>query len=128
MDLWLEIVVAIVLVVLAGCLVPLLLQLRRTAAAVQQLAEGAKADLHQVTTDMHHLRERADGLVDLAEEGLMVPVAIGRAVTRVTRTVEDFLGRSTLPWMSALMAGLKFVKAFVQRPQGGDAAKEAPHE
>lgn len=129
MAVWLQVILAIVLVALGACLVPLLLQLRRTAAAVQTLAESARADLRQVADDVHHLRERADGLADLASTSMQLPMGISRIVAGTAQSLEAFLGRGGVPWASALLTGLKFVISFMRRPRKASArSKEASHE
>jgi hypothetical protein len=125
---WLQVVLAIVLVVLCGVLVPLLLQLRRTAAAVQGLAESARADLGQITADVHHLRIRADDLVDMAAASLEGPVSLGRFTAGAVGAVEALLGKGGLGWLSPVLSGLKLVVNFLRRPKKGAASKEDTHE
>jgi uncharacterized membrane protein len=128
MALWLQVLLAIVLVALCACLVPLLLQLRRTAAAVQQLAESARTDLHQVAADVHHLRERADALAELAAVSMQLPLGLSRIVAGTAQAIETLLVKGGIPWISAVVAGLKFVINFFRRPAPAAETKEAPHE
>ena len=128
MALWLQIILAIVLALLCWFLVPLLLQLRRTAAAVERLAEGARQDLHQIAGDVHHLRNRADDLADMAAASLELPIGVSRIFSGVAKTVEAFLGRGELPWFSAVMAGMKFVMNLIRRPRSKAGTKEASDE
>lgn len=128
MALWLQVILAVVLVAVAGFLVPLLLQLRRTAAAVEQLAESARADLRQVAEDVHHLRNRADGLVDLAAASLELPMGITRLVSGTAQALETFLVKGGMPWMGALLTGVKFIVKFFRRSREGAGTKEASHE
>jgi len=128
MDLWLQIILAIVLVGVGACLVPLLLQARRTAESVQRLADSARTDLNQIAADVHHLRTRADALADLAEASLALPLGLGRIVAGAAQAVEAFLGRGGLPWMDVLLTGVKFVMNLFRRPQPAAEPKEAPHE
>jgi len=121
---WLQVIIAIVLVVLCGALVPLLLQLRRTAAAVEGLAQSARADLGQI----HHLRIRADGLVDLATSSLEGAVSLGRFTSGAVHAVEALLGKGGLGWLSPLLTGVKFVVNFLRRPKRRADSKEASHE
>ena len=125
---WLQVILAIVLVGVGVCLVPLLLQLRRTAAAVQQLAESARGDLRQVADDVHHLRSRADELADMAASSMELPLGLGRVLAGVGQGLEGFLARDTAPWLSALLTGLKFVISFIRRSHKADGPKEAFHE
>jgi hypothetical protein len=125
---WLQVILAIVLVGVGVCLVPLLLQLRRTAAAVQQLAESARGDLRQVADDVHHLRGRADELADMAASSMELPLGLGRILAGVGQGLEGFLARDGAPWLSALLTGLKFVISFIRRSRKADGPKEAFHE
>jgi|GEM_PF-1346649 hypothetical protein len=126
---WLQVILAIVLVGVGVCLVPLLLQLRRTAAAVQQLAESARGDLRQVADDVHHLRGRADELADMAASSMELPLGLGRILAGVGQGLEGFLARDGgAPWLSALLTGLKFVISFIRRPRKAGGPKEASHE
>lgn len=52
-----------VLLILTAAAVPLLIQLRRTAIAVERLAESAAQDLKQVAEDVHATRAQVEGLV-----------------------------------------------------------------
>lgn len=54
----------VVLLVLTGAVVPLLVQLRRTAVAVERLAQSAAVDLKQAAEDVHALRMQAELLTD----------------------------------------------------------------
>ena len=52
-----------VLVALTAVAIPLLIQLRRTALAVERMAESATLDLKQVAEDVHATRVQVEGLV-----------------------------------------------------------------
>jgi hypothetical protein len=73
METWLQIVVAVVVVAVGGCLVPLILQLRRTARSVEALAESARADLGRIAQDIHETRVGVDKVVGLVERSLEFP-------------------------------------------------------
>lgn len=124
---WLQIILAIAIVAVCACLVPLLLQLRRTAVSVQHLAESARADLRQITDDVHHVRQRADALADMALASMEWPMGLGRIVSGAVQTLETFLGQGG-PWMGALLTGLKFVLNLFRRPKKAAETKEAPSE
>jgi hypothetical protein len=125
---WLQIILAIVLLGLSAFLVPLLLQLRRTAAAVEQLAESAREDLKQVAGDVHHLSTRADALADLAVTSLQFPLGLSRIVAGTAQALETFLGKAEVPWMGALLAGVKIAMNFFRRPGKAAETKEETHE
>lgn len=69
MDNALVVTLIAVLVVLTATAVPLLIQLRRTAAAVERLAESATLDLKQVAEDVHATRGQVEGLVARFQPG-----------------------------------------------------------
>ena len=128
MAIWLQIILGIVLLAVCACLVPLLLQLRRTATSVQQLAESAREDLRQIAADVHHLRGRADELADMAAAGMGLPMSIGRIVTGAVQTMESLLTRVGPPWLEVMLTGLKFILNMVRRPKPADPTKGAFHE
>jgi hypothetical protein len=128
MAIWLQIILGIVLLAVCACLVPLLLQMRRTAASVQQLAESAREDLRQIAADVHHLRGRADVLADMAAAGMEMPMSIGRIVNSTVLTVESLLTKVGPPWLEVMLTGLKFVLNLVRRPKSAAPTKEASHE
>jgi len=115
----LEIVALVAIVVLVGALVPLLLQARRTAQALQHLAESAQADIRQVATDIHAVRERADAVADLAQRSLELPSALSQVAFGAVRALPSFFGRSSGGgWMEALMAGLNAALRLFERKGG----------
>jgi hypothetical protein len=128
MAIWLQIILGIVLLAVCACLVPLLLQLRRTATSVQQLAESAREDLRQIAADVHHLRGRADVLADMAAAGMEMPMSIGRIVNSTVLTVESLLTKVGPPWLEVMLTGLKFVLNLVRRPKPAEPTKAASHE
>lgn len=90
MSLVLETVLCSAVIVLTVFLVLLLAQARRTAKAVERLAESATQDLRQVSSDLHEIRTRVDGvagsIMDLAEP----PSVLSQVVTGVVRAVPAF--------------------------------------
>ena len=125
MSWWLQVILALVLLVVGGFLVQLLLQLRRTAAAVQALAESARKDLDLITADVHHLRARVDGLADLADRMPRIahqPRPHGRhrhpRLRNVPEPAHPGLG-------GALLTGFKIALKFLRRPKKGAASEEA---
>ena len=108
---------------------PLLLQLRRTAAAVQHLADSARQDLQQIAADVHHIRATGPtAWRTWPTASLELPL---RHRPDGFRTAQDrgasWAGRN-LPWMGALLTGLKFVLNLFRRPRNRAATKEASHE
>ena len=113
----LQIVIAVVLVALCAFLVPLLIQLRRTAAAVERLAESAREDLKGIAEDVHQVRQRVDGLADLAATSLSFPANLGELIASLVRAVPDLLARKSPGWVSLILKGLSYLGAFFLRPR-----------
>ena len=119
---WLQIIIAVVLVVLCAVLVPLLLQLQRTARSVQCLAESAQRDLNEIAGDLHQVRTRMDQLADLAASSMALPATLGELMVSLSRSLPDLLGRQTSGWIGIALAGLKFfmgsfMKAKAKEPE-----------
>ena len=122
----LQIVIAGVLVALCVCLVPLILQLRRTAAAVEKLAESARQDLNGIAGDVHQVRLRVDQVADLAAAGLSVPATLGEWLTRMLTNLPDLLDRKSSGWISLVMAGLKVALKLFLSPKPAPAPAPQP--
>ena len=107
MTMILQLTAAVVLVVLCAFLVALLIQLKRTATAVASLAESARADLHLIASDIHHLRARADELADLASQGLALPATVTGILDGFLHSLENVLGRGPSPLVELVMVGVR---------------------
>ncbi len=118
----LQVVLAVVLVVLCACLVPLLLQLRKTAAAIQGLAESARTDLSAIAADVHQVSVRVDELADLAATGLEGPAHLGAALSNLAQALPGVLLGATSRWMDVALAVAKVAMAAWTR------RKEKTHE
>lgn len=125
----LEVVIAVVLVALGAALIPLLLQLRRTAQAVEQFARSAEADLKQVAEDVHATRMRVEKLADLATQGLEHPGPLGQAIFGIVAAMPAFFqGRPKQNSLAEiLVTGLRTALSFL-RGLSRPAQQEAPHE
>jgi hypothetical protein len=120
----LEYVLVLVLVVLGAFLVPLLVQLYRTAKAVQALAESAKDDLRSISLEIHEARLQMDRVAGLAERSLEFPAAASALAATLTRSATSFLDEKAFPWVSLLVTALKFGLDFLRRPHEEAASKE----
>jgi hypothetical protein len=114
---FLQILIALAVVVLCACLVPLLLQLRRTAASIQALAESARMDLNGISSDLHQVRTRVDQLADLAAASMALPASLGEMMTTLARSIPDMLGRPSSGWIGLLLSGLKLFLSGTKRPK-----------
>ena len=131
----LQIIIAAVLVALCACLVPLLLQLRRTARAVEKFADSARQDLSGMAGDVHQVRQRVDQVADLAAAGLALPGSLGEWLARAVFKLPDLMERKSSGWLSLLMTGLQVAlqvflrsKAAPPAPAEPAPAPEACHE
>jgi len=128
MDKVLQFVLVVVLLVLTGFLVPLLLQLLRTAKAVEALAESAREDLRQIAHDVHQTRESLDRVTGLVERSLEFPATAGGLAVALVRSLTGLLDRGPSPWLEALLTAVKIGISFFKRPPGDATEKEMPHE
>ena len=124
MDLLLKLLLALGIVILVGCLVPLLLQLRRTARAVEALAESARADLGRIATDIHQARIQLDNLSGLAEKALEFPANASPLAAAMVRGLTGLFDTRPSPWLEALVTAVKIGIDFLRRPRGAAPTKE----
>lgn len=125
----LPITLSLAVVVLTVFLVLLLIQARRTAAAVERLAESAVRDLHQVSTDIHEVRMRVDEVADLAKNTLSLPSTLTQVVSGIIRGMPAFFTRrrSSGNIYSMLLTGIRTV-LHLFGTSSSTPPKEAPHE
>ena len=116
------------LAVLAGVLVPLLIQLRKPVAESESLLIRMNAELPLLLTEMrattetlHALVEQARGGVEQATVLLQAAGALGDTVHRVQETVQG-TSRSFLVTLASMIAGFKattgVVKTHIHREGG----------
>jgi hypothetical protein len=115
MALWLQIILTAVLVVVGGCLVALLLQLRRTATAMERLAESAREDIHLIAGDVHKISVQTDALAEKMNTVLELPTTLGRMTTGVLLNLEAATEKGIPSWLSILLTGLKFTINLLRR-------------
>lgn len=129
MSLALQIVLCLAVAVLTVFLVLLLVQARRTAAAVERLAESAAQDLRRVSEDIHEVRKQVDGVAALLRGTLELPSTITQVVAGIVQALPSFLGRrrNSSSWLESLLAGIQTALHLVRRPKA-DHPKEATHE
>ncbi len=108
MSLILEIVLSISVATLTVLLGMLLVQMRRTAASVQQLAESAAKDLHQIAEDVREVRTRAEEVADLAKRAFEMPSALTQVVAGIVRGLPAFFVPSgSGRFFEAILTGLR---------------------
>jgi len=104
--------------------VPLLLQLRRTATAVQALAESAKEDLAQISRDVHQARLEMEKVAGLVERSLAFPSVASTLAASLVRSAGTLLDGRASVWMEALVTVLKMGMQYFKRPSAAEAGKE----
>ena len=124
----LQIVAVAVLVILAGFLVPLLLQLYRTARAVEALAKSAQEDLKQMAQDIHLAGLQMEKVADLAQKSLEFPATASAMGARLLDALSGPLGRSWSPWLEALVTAVKIGLDYFLRPRKAAPAEEKRDE
>lgn len=129
MPLALQIVLCLTVATLTVFLVLLLIQARRTAAAVERLAESAARDLRQMTEDIREVRQQVDGVANLARRLFDLPSGLTQVVAGIVRAMPVFFSRKSHPssWIDSLLPGIQSVLHLLGRPKASHP-KETPHE
>ena len=122
------ILVAIAFVVLVGCLVPVLIQLRKTVAESEQLLAKMNNDLppligelRAMSHNVNDLTEQARGAVEHAAVLLHAVGEVGESVQHVHDIVKGSSG-SMLTNMASVVAGFKAATQVMKerfREEGG---------
>ena len=127
MSLPLQFVLGLALATLTVFLVLLLIQARRTAAAVERLAEGAIRDLANVAADIHEVRSRVDEVAVLVNRALDLPSVLTQVVTGIIGGLPLLLGPRTgaSNWVDSLLTGIETALHLFRRPKAA-VPEEAP--
>ncbi|WP_005033060.1 DUF948 domain-containing protein [Holophaga foetida] len=129
MTLVLQIILALALVVLVGFLVPLLIQLRRTAQATEELVRSAQQDVSRMAEDVHQIRLQTDEVMGMARATLELPCALSQMVSGLVHAVPALFGKKEGGFgvLELLVAGFQAAASFIRRPAAAEE-KEASHE
>jgi len=129
MPLVLQIVLCLAVIVLTVFLVLLLVQARRTAKAVERLAESAAQDLRQVSGDLHEIRTRVDGIAGSVMNVIEPPSVLSQVVTGVVRAVPALFHRraDSLDIFESLVTGVE-TALHLFRSHKADSPKEETDE
>jgi len=120
MPLALEITLILVLAALAAGLVPLLIQLRRTAQGLDLFLLSTSKDLAQIAEDVHASRLRMDLLAGTLTESLGGFSAFAKSIGEVGATVKEWHThfRNTIDSASrnigGVIGGISAVLAFLK--------------
>ena len=125
----LQIVLCLSVATLTVFLVLLLIQARRTAAAMEKLAEDATRDLRQVAEDIHEVRSQVDEVARMAHTAFALPSATTQVVAGIVRALPVFFGhrKHASTWIDSLLTGIQTALHLMSRPSASQP-KEASHE
>ena len=124
-----QIIVCLAIVTVTVFLAMLLHQARRTAVAMEKLAESAAKDLRQVAEDVHAVRTRVVEVTDLAKSALEMPSALTQVVSGLVRAIPVFFGGTTVRgnFLKTLLTGLQTALHLFRRPKATPKREEC-HE
>lgn len=126
MGLALQVIQVAALLVLVGFLIPLVLQLKRSARGFDEALGALREDFAKIAEDAHQTRLRVDALAADLQPSLAALAEITRdareAADRMRRLAAAFEHHfaSTAQWVGALLGGLDAVLAFLK-------ARTQPH-
>lgn len=113
------ILVAIAFAVLVGYLVPLLIQVRKTAAEAEQLVTKMNTDLPTLVTELRAMSQNLNDLTDQARGGVEHAAVLLHAVGEVGESVNQVhslvrgSGGTLLANVASVVAGLRAAKQVV---------------
>jgi uncharacterized protein YoxC len=120
------ILVAISFAVLVGYLVPLLIQIRKTAAEAEQLVTKLNSELPTLVAELRAMSQSLNDVAEHARDGVEHAAVLLHAMGEVGESVNQIhtlvrgSGGSLLANMAGMFAGLKAAKQVVtQRFKGG---------
>jgi uncharacterized protein YoxC len=126
MPIALEVTLIVVLAALAIGLLPLLVQLRRTAQSLDAFLLSSRKDLSQIADDVHAARLRMDDLAGSLQVSLDELSVFARVVGEVGRTVKDFHASfhdsidSASRNLGGIIGGIRAVLSFFKSRQTSD--------
>ncbi|GAB1725021.1 MAG TPA: DUF948 domain-containing protein [Nitrospira sp.] len=113
------ILVAVAFAVLVGYLVPLLIQIRKTAAEAEQLVTKMNAELPVLVTELRAMSQNLNDLTEQARGGVEHAAVLLHAVGEVGESVNQVhslvrgSGGTLLANMASVVAGLRAAKQVV---------------
>ncbi len=113
------ILVAIAFAVLVGYLVPLLIQVRKTAAEAEQLVTKMNTDLPTLVTELRAMSQNLNDLTEQARGGVEHAAVLLHAVGEVGESVNQVhslvrgSGGTLLANVASVVAGLRAAKQVV---------------
>lgn len=128
MSMWLQILLGLSVAVITAFLIPFLLQVRRTAAAMERLANSASRDLGQIAEDIHQTRLRMEEVSQLARHSLEHPATLTKVVAGVIGGLSFLFRRpgGSSDFLESLLTGLRSALNLFHRPK--TESEEECHE
>ncbi len=128
MSIWLQILLGLSVAGVAAFLIPFLLQLRRTAAAVERLADSAAKDLRQISEDIHQTREQVDAVALLVRQNLERPSVLTKVVAGLLGGLSLLRGggEGGMNFLKTLLTGLRTALHLFHRSR--NEPEEGHHE
>jgi hypothetical protein len=129
MSVAMQIFLCLAVAVLTVFLVQFLVQAKRTAAAVERLAESAAHDLRQAAEDVHEVRLHLEEVSGSVRTLLGPPSALAQVVTGLVRAIPAFFNRrsgSSVFWESLVTGAESALHLF--RNRKANPPKEETHE
>ncbi|GLH71659.1 hypothetical protein GETHLI_01610 [Geothrix limicola] len=128
MTMALQIILGLAILAVVAFLIPFLFQARRTALALERLAERSSQDLDRIAEDIHAVRTEVEGLTQRVAHNLDHPSGLAQIVISLMQVSSALTGgherRPNI--LEALLTGLRSVLHLFRRQRA--AAKEGPHE
>ncbi|MGZ8374172.1 MAG: DUF948 domain-containing protein [Nitrospira sp.] len=119
--------VAVVFAVLVGCLVPLLMQVRKTVAESEQLLSKLNAEMPALVAELRAVSQNLNDVTNQAREGVEHAAVLLHAVGEVGESVQQVhnivrgSGGTLLNNVASMVAGFKAATHVVReriRPEG----------
>ena len=120
-------VMAVTLVVLAACLIPTLLEMRKTAVATREFLSMAESELKPVVRDLREtladIKLLTQGAADKVEDVQIFMEAVGdtgrnlRTINTVMGTVAGLFGSSSV-WLTGARVAGRFILERISRKGG----------
>ncbi len=128
-------VLILAIAVLTSVLVPLMLQLRKTAMAVERLATTASSDIHSISQDVHSVREKVDAIAETVRRTAArfsnvteALGSIGALVKAVAGNISRRRAAKASLWRNLLSMLISLITSYFAARQGVEPLAEAQEE
>lgn len=128
MTMALQIILGLAILGVASCLIPFLIQARRTAVALERLAESSSRDLERIADDIHVVRTQVEDVVQRATHSLEHPSVLTQVAMGFLRITSGFFNNQQRgpDFLESLLTGIRSALHLFRRHRA--ATKEGSHE